>query len=400
MTENIQRNIVPVRRADDIPGKDGCIKVSIDRLNAALTFSGEIGLAQNRLSVLCDAIKNGLLSDVKLLDEAVSHMGSLISDMQNSVMKIHMQPLDSLYCRYPRHVREIASQIETEIEVVMSGGDNELDKNMIIGMYEALTSLVHNAACNIEPVEQRKAHGKPEKGTVRIDAQQNGDSVIITVEDDGNGMSLDSIRKRAIESGLVANNIASGFSDDQIMDLLFLPGFISIPGRSNHTISSAKDAIQKMNGKISVKTHTGKGTIFKIVLPMTLSVLPVLVLQANDQLFAVPSSYVKEIITIYKEDIKLVNNRPVISIREEVLPIIGLANVLGWGDDTDNTVGVLIQIGENKLMITSKGVIGNKSVVVKKMDTYQPHGVMGATMSTDGEVMLILEMKSILDGLF
>jgi two-component system chemotaxis sensor kinase CheA len=396
----------PARRDNEGgSGKDNTIRVDTDRLDQVLNLSGEIGLTKNRLTQLRTDILQGR-SDaptLRALDESVSQLDMLVVNLQNAVMKTRMQPIGRLFNKYPRLARDLARQLGRDVELVLYGEETEIDKTMIEDLNDPLVHLIRNAVDHgVEDPEQRVAAGKPTKSMVHLGARQEGDHILITIADDGKGMRPDVIRNKAIEKGLIGAEAASSLSDEQSLDLIFLPGFStkdqisSVSGRGVG-MDVVKTNIQKLNGNITIASEPGKGSTFTISLPLTLAILPVLLLRLYNQSFAVPLSLVREILSISPGDLQQVSGKATMVVRGEVLPVLPLARLIGWEQTDTPEVGVLMQLGSSSFILSADGFAGHDDVVIKSLDTFRPKGVAGVTMSSEGDIVLILDIKELLD---
>ena len=407
------------RRGDDVPGrsvpsasrreaepvaKDNTIRVDTDRLDQVLNLSGEIGLTKNRLTHLRSDILQGRSSPevLKSLDESVSQLDMLVVSLQNAVMNTRMQPIGRLFKKYPRLARDLARQLGKDVELVLSGEETEIDKTMIEDLNDPLVHLVRNAVDHgVESAEQRSAAGKPVKSTVYLGARQEGDHILISISDDGKGMRPEVIRGKAIEKGLITLEAASALDEAASLNLIFLPGFStkdeisSVSGRGVG-MDVVKTNISKLNGTITIDSEPGRGSTFTISLPLTLAILPVLLLRLSDQPFAVPLSMVREIMSVTPEEQQLISGRPTMVVRGEVLPVKSLAKLIGWDESGKSEVGVLMQVGSQSFILSADGFAGHDDVVIKSLDTFRPKGVAGVTMSSEGEIVLILDIKELL----
>lgn len=396
----------PARRDNEGgAGKDNTIRVDTDRLDQVLNLSGEIGLTKNRLTQLRTDILQGR-SDaptMRALDESVSQLDMLVVNLQNAVMKTRMQPIGRLFNKYPRLARDLARQLGRDVELVLFGEETEIDKTMIEDLNDPLVHLVRNAVDHgVEDTAQRVAAGKPTKSLVHLGARQEGDHILISIADDGKGMRPDVIRNKAIEKGLIGAEAASSMDDEQSLALIFLPGFStkdqisSVSGRGVG-MDVVKTNIQKLNGDIAIASEPGKGTTITISLPLTLAILPVLLLRLCNQSFAVPLSLVREILSISSNDLQQVSGKATMVVRGEVLPVLSLARLIGWEQKDTPEVGVLMQVGGNSFILSADGFAGHDDVVIKSLDTFRPKGVAGVTMSSEGDIVLILDIKELLD---
>jgi len=392
-----------VRRDTDAPAKDNTIRVDTDRLDQVLNLSGEIGLTKNRLTHLRSDILHGRTSPetLKSLDESVNQLDMLVVNLQNAVMNTRMQPIGRLFKKYPRLARDLARQLGKDVELELTGEATEIDKTMIEDLNDPLVHLVRNAVDHgVESAEQRAAAGKPSKSVVQLSARQEGDHILISITDDGRGMSPEVLRNKAVQKGLITAEEASALSEDQSLNLVFMPGFStkdeisSVSGRGVG-MDVVNTNIQKLNGTIEIKSIPGKGSMFVIVLPLTLAILPVLLVRLSDQPFAVPLSMVREIMSVEAEGQQLISGKPTMVVRGEVLPVLSLAKLIGWKESGKSEVGVLMQMGSYSFILTADGFDGHDDVVIKSLDTFRPKGVAGVTMSSEGKIVLILDIKEL-----
>jgi two-component system chemotaxis sensor kinase CheA len=397
------------RRAGDVPtaeAKETTIRVDTDRLDQVLNLSGEIGLTKNRLTHLRSDILQGHndVDTLRELDQSVSQLDMLVVSLQNAVMKTRMQPIGRLFKKYPRLARDLARSLGKDVELVLIGEETEMDKTMIEDLNDPLVHLVRNAVDHgVETVEERIAAGKPEKSFVELTARQEGDHILITITDDGKGMSPELIRNKAVEKGLITAEIANTLDEARCLDLILLPGFttkseISAVSGRGVGMDVVKTNIQKLNGTVNIHSEVGRGSTFSISLPLTLAILPVLVLRLADQSFAVPLSMVREILPVTQQGLQQVSGKATMVVRGEVLPVLPLAQLIGWGSNENSEVGVLMQFGNNSFILTADGFVGHEDVVIKSLDTFRPKGVAGVTMSSEGDIVLILDIKELLSG--
>ncbi len=395
------------RRAGDVPtgeAKETTIRVDTERLDQVLNLSGEIGLTKNRLTHLRSDILQGRndADTLRELDQSVTQLDMLVVNLQNAVMKTRMQPIGRLFKKYPRLARDLARSLSKDVELVLSGEETEMDKTMIEDLNDPLVHLVRNAVDHgVETIEERIAAGKPEKSYVELSARQEGDHILITITDDGKGMRPEVIRNKAIEKGLITPEMANTLDETRCLELIFLPGFStkdeisSVSGRGVG-MDVVKTNIQKLNGTVTIHSEVGKGSTFAISLPLTLAILPVLVLRLADQSFAVPLSMVREILPVTSQELQQVSGKATMVVRGEVLPVLPLAQLIGWGTSERSEVGVLMQFGNNSFILTADGFVGHEDVVIKSLDTFRPKGVAGVTMSSEGDIVLILDIKELL----
>jgi len=395
---------VPVGRRDTEKTRDNSIRVDTTRLDQVLNLSGEIGLTKNRLNALRSDILNGRSDTETLnaLDQAVSQLDLLVSDLQNAVMKTRMQPVGRLFQKYPRIARDLARSLGKDVELVLVGEDTEIDKTMIEDLSDPIIHLIRNAVDHgVESTEDRRAAGKPEKSQVRLEARQEGDHIVLVVSDDGRGMNAEKLRAKALERGIITDEEANTMDERQSFNLVLLPGFSTkdvasdVSGRGVG-MDVVKTNIQKLNGSIEIKSVLGKGSTFIISLPLTLAILPVLLVKLGEQPFAVPLSMVREILPIKIEAVQEVGGCATMVVRGEILPMYPLSHLLGWASERIPEYGVLMQMAEHTFILAIDGFMGREDAVIKSLDDFRPKGVAGVTTLSNGQIVLILDMKEVL----
>ena len=397
------KSAAQARRVED-RNRENTIRVDTSRLDQVLNLSGEIGLTKNRLTSLRADIIAGKNDSETLhaLDQAVSQLDLLVSDLQNSVMKTRMQPIGRLFQKYPRIARDLARQLGKDVELVLAGEETEVDKTMIEDLADPLIHLIRNAVDHgVEMPEERAAAGKPTKSLVRLEARQEGDHIVLIIADDGKGMSAERIRAKAVEKGLITEEEANTLDERQSLSLILLPGFstktdISDVSGRGVGMDVVKTNIQKLNGSVEIRSEPGKGSVFLISLPLTLAILPVLLVLLGDQPFALPLSLVREILPIDQDKIQEVGGRHTLVVRGEVLPVISLAKLLGWPQDRKPEYGVFMQTAERSFILGVDSFAGRDDAVIKSLEDFRPKGVAGVTTLSNGQIVLILDMKELL----
>jgi two-component system chemotaxis sensor kinase CheA len=395
------------RRSTDrvaVAQRETTIRIDTSRLDQVLTLSGELGLAKNRLNCLKQDIMSGRSDPdvMRDIDEAVNQLDLVVGDLQRAVMKTRMQPIGRLFQKYPRMARDLARSLGKEVELVLEGEDTELDRAMIDDLSDPLVHLVRNAVDHgVEPAAERAVSGKAARSTVRLSACQEGDHVAIEIRDDGRGMNPEILRRKAVEKGLIDADAANRLDANQCLHLVFLPGFStkdqvsSISGRGVG-MDVVKTGIEKLNGRIEIDSEMGVGTLFRISLPLTLAILPVLVVKHANQPFAVPLGMVHEIITLDPNAIQRVGGRATIVVRDQVLAVRSLSALLGWPSETPPQYGVLMQCASSAFLLAVDDYVGREDVVIKPLTDIKPVGVAGATLSGDGSVILVLDIEPLL----
>jgi two-component system chemotaxis sensor kinase CheA len=407
------------RRATDLPGanaptgrregerqRDNSIRVDTSRLDQVLNLSGEIGLTKNRLNALRSDILAGRTDTETLqaLDLAVSQLDLLVSDLQNAVMKTRMQPIGRLFHKYPRIARDLARNLGKEVELALVGEETEIDKTMVEDLADPIIHLIRNAVDHgVEDAARRAAAGKPAKSVLRLEARQEGDHIVITVADDGRGMDAEKLRAKALAQGLISEEEASTLDERQSYNLIFLPGFSTAEKVSDVSgrgvgMDVVRTNIQKLNGTIEIHSQLGKGTTLVINLPLTLAILPVLLVRLGEQPFAVPLSMVREILPVDVGSIQDVGGRATMVVRGEVLPIVPLSVLLGWPREAMPQYGVVMQSAASVFILAIDSFAGREDAVIKSLEVFRPKGVAGVTTLANGQIVLILDMKELLEA--
>lgn len=397
----------PGGRRDGERQRENSIRVDTSRLDQVLNLSGEIGLTKNRLTALRSDILNGKndTDTMHALDLAVSQLDLLVSDLQNAVMKTRMQPIGRLFQKYPRIARDLARSLGKDVEMVLEGEETEIDKTMIEDLSDPIIHLIRNAVDHgVELPHDRVTLGKSEKSFVKLEARQEGDHIVIIVADDGSGMNPERLRAKALEKGLISDEEANTMDERQSFNLVFLPGFSTASTVSDVSgrgvgMDVVRTNIQKLNGSIDIRSVQGKGTEFIISLPLTLAILPVLLVCLEDQPFAVPLSMVREILPIDPKEVQELGGRATMVVRGEVLPLVTLASLLGWQQSRIPEYGVLMQSAEQSFILAIDSFAGREDAVIKSLDDFRPKGVAGVTTLSNGQIVLILDMKELLSGM-
>jgi two-component system chemotaxis sensor kinase CheA len=321
-------------------------------------------------------------------------------------MKVRMVPVETVFDRFPRMIRDISRELGKDIELNMSGEETELDRTVIDEIGEPLIHLLRNSVDHgIEPIDKRKAMGKPETGKIYLRAYQSGNNVMIEVEDDGQGIDAEKVKQKAIGKGLVSKETVSSLSHEDIIDFLFKPGFSTtdkvtdLSGRGVG-LDVVKTKIEALNGSVEVESVQGKGSKFIIKLPLTLAIYQALLVLVGEEKYAIPLSSVHQIIKIKPEDTKLVQKREVIIYRDMVVPVIRLKDVLevpGVEKEVKQLTVVIVQKGEKLSGFVVDSVIGQKEIVIKTLGKLLSgtKPIAGATILGDGNVALILDVNSL-----
>ena len=389
--------------------KENQIKVDTNRLDAVLTLASEVGLAKNRVGAAKTRILSKDFSDASLadLERAFNDLDRLTSSLQNAVMLTRMQPIGRLFSRYPRIVRDLSRTLNKNIDIIIHGHDTEIDKGMIEDLGDPLVHLIRNSADHgIETPDIRKKAGKPEMGLIQLRAQQEGDRILIEIQDDGKGMDPNVIRNKAKSKGILDPATIDAMTDKQALEIIFMPGFStadtvsSVSGRGVG-MDVVKTNISKMGGEITIDSTPGSGSLIQIRLPLTLAVLPALILRAADQNLALPLAAVQEILSLNEHRPQTAGGKPVINLRGEIIRVLDLSELLGWGVSDTATVAALVDLGNGRrAALRAEGFIGREEVMVKPLEGTKPRGVSGVMVDSQGDIVLILDLKELLSTSF
>jgi two-component system chemotaxis sensor kinase CheA len=386
--------------------RETTLRVDVARFDQILNLSGEIGLTKNRLMRLrSDLLAQRAGPDgLKDLDRVVNTLAALVADLQNAVMKARMQPVGRVFQKYMRLTRDLARQLGKDVDLVIEGEDTEVDKTMLEELNDPIVHLVRNAVDHgVDAPQERAAAGKPARAVIRLSAAQVGDTIEIAVADDGRGMDADVLRRKAVEKGLLDAAAAAALDDAAALELIFLPGFSTKQQATNLSgrgvgMDVVRNNVMRLNGRIAIAARRGAGTTIRITLPLTLAILPVLMFRLQRQAYAVPLSIVREIVPVEPALVRHVAGRPGLRVRGDVLPLVDLAGVLQRPRD-EGRIGIVVQLGVQPMVLAVDSFVGQDEVVIKALDGFKPRGVAGATLASDGAVVLVLDVGELLADL-
>lgn len=385
----------------DAAGVETTVRVDTQRLDDIMNMVGELVLVRNRL------VRLGNSSNNEQLVKAVANLDVVTADLQTSVMKTRMQPIKKVFGRFPRVVRDLARSLRKEINLELVGEETDLDKNLVEALADPLVHLVRNSVDHgIEFPDDREAKGKPRIGQVILAAEQEGDHILLSISDDGNGMDPIKLRRIAVEKGMFDEDTANRLSDTEAYNLIFAPGFstkkeISDVSGRGVGMDVVKTKITQLNGSVDIHSELGKGTRFVIKVPLTLAIMPTLMFILGKQTFAFPLVSVNEIFHMDLTKSHVVDGQDCISIREQAIPLFYLKDWLVKGPKSshpDNAHVVIVTVGTRRVGFVVDQLIGQEEVVIKplgKMLQGTP-GMAGATITGDGAIALILDIPSLL----
>ncbi|RTE11386.1 chemotaxis protein CheA [Paenibacillus whitsoniae] len=389
--------------------KSSTIRVNVDRLEQLMNFVGELVIEQTRIQQVEKQFRQkfGGEHSVEELGDISYHLARIVGELQENVMKVRMLPIDQLFSRFSRMIRDLSQSLHKEVELVLEGRETELDRTLIEEIGDPLIHLIRNAIDHgIETPEVRRTSGKPEKGTIRIQAAHEDNQIAITVSDDGTGIDPNKIRHAAIKKGVISEEKANQLSDHDAIQLIFHPGFSTASQLSEVSgrgvgMDIVRTDVERLNGLIDIETELGKGTIFKIRLPLTLAIITGLLVDIGRKTFILPMSNVTEIVRVEPSSLQKVKGIPVITIRNQIIPVIWLHDYFGYARSNETSKFVPIVIigrAEKRLAIAVDELLGNQEIVIKSLGAYVGHldGISGATILGDGKVALILEVGGIM----
>jgi len=404
----------PDREAQDGPPKDAApsgaaappavestVRVDVSRLDHVMNLVGELVLVRNRLSNLGEQLKD------EELQSTVANLDLVTSDLQMGVMQTRMQPIRKVFSRFPRLARDLARSLNKEIELTLHGEETDLDKNLVEALADPLVHLVRNAMDHgIEPPEVRAAAGKPRTGQVELSAEQEGDHIVIRISDDGAGIDAEALRQKAVERGLITEEVAARLSRHECFDLMMLPGLSSREEVSNISgrgvgMDVVKTRISELNGNVEIDSERGKGTTFKVQVPLTLAILPALMVRLRKRRFAFPLSHVVEVFFLEPDSVRQIEGRDVIMVRGKPLPLVFLGNFMGLADgvgESERGYVVVLQVGSDKIGYVTDEVLGQEEVVIKPLGALLQglSGFAGATITGDGHIALIIDINGLM----
>lgn len=390
------------RKTDKDAAAEATVRVDTRRLDDIMNMVGELVLVRNRL------VRLGLKSTDESMAKAVANLDVVTGDLQASVMKTRMQPIKKVFGRFPRVVRDLARQLKKEINLELRGEETDLDKNLVEALADPLVHLVRNSVDHgVEQPEEREKNGKNRVGTVILSAEQEGDHILLRIQDDGAGMDANVLRNKAVEKGVMDQDAADRLSNSECFNLIFAPGFstkeqISDVSGRGVGMDVVKTKITQLNGTIDIQSSRGEGTIISIKVPLTLAIMPTLMVMLKDQAFAFPLVNVNEIFHLDLTQTNVVDGQEVVVVREKPIPLFYLKRWLVKGENyaraDESAHVVVVSVGNKKVGFVVDQLIGQEEVVIKPLGKmlHGTAGMAGATITGDGRIALILDIPSML----
>ncbi len=390
----------PAKKNESI-ATETTVRVDTKRLDDIMNMVGELVLVRNRLKRLGDA------SADEAMQKAVSNLDVVTGDLQSAVMQTRMQPIKKVFGRFPRVVRDLARNLKKEVNLVLVGEETDLDKNLVEALSDPLVHLVRNAVDHgIEMPDVRVQKGKERIGQVVLSAQQEGDHIMLAIEDDGAGMDAEVLRAKAVEKGIYDQDAADRLSDTECFNLIFAPGFstkteISDVSGRGVGMDVVKTKITQLNGTVSIDSEPGKGSRLSIKVPLTLAIMPTLMVKLGNQSFAFPLVSVVEIFHLDLTRTNVVDGQECVVVRDNVYPLFYIKRwlVKGYTEDADSAHVVIVAVGNKRVGFIVDQLVGQEEVVIKPLGDmlHGTAGMAGATITGDGRIALILDIPSLLD---
>jgi two-component system, chemotaxis family, sensor kinase CheA len=386
---------------------ENILRVEAGRIDNVLNLVGELIIGKSMLQQALNEFSKRYPKELlrgKFAD-AMAFQARVLNDLQRSVMKIRMVPVDQIFRRFPRMVRDVARQCGRDVELAVSGQDTDLDKGILDAIAEPLTHLVRNAVSHgIESPEERRKAGKPAQGTVRLNAHHQGNQVIVEIGDDGRGIDAQKIRAKAIDLGLTTPEEAARLSDNEAIEFIFRPGFSTaeqvteVSGRGVG-MDVVQSVLHRLKASISVENRPGQGATFRLKLPLTLAIIKALLFWVEDRLYAIPLNAVTEIARTIESEVHQVDNYEVLQLRNQVLPVLRLGRPAHDGDRKSKLFVLVILVGEKKYGLIVDALEGEEELVIKALDdqTFSTDLVSGASILGDGRVVLILNLPAVVE---
>ncbi|MBE5851651.1 MAG: chemotaxis protein CheA [Lachnospiraceae bacterium] len=379
------------------------VRVDIEKLDVLMNLVSELIIAKNSL---VSASSQGSENNITF-NEQIEYLESVTTNLHESVMKVRMVPIESVVNKFPRMIRDLSKKLNKKMELYMSGEETELDRTVVDEIGDPLMHLLRNSADHgLESAEVRKERGKPEVGSIFLDAYQDGNNVVIEVKDDGNGIDVEAVKRKAIERGTITAEQGENMSDKEIIDLLFLPSFSTAKQVSDVSgrgvgLDVVKSKIEALSGEVEVKSKLGVGSTWTIRLPLTLAIIQSLMVVVGGEKYAISLGSVTTIEDIDPKDIKLVQSKEVIHLRGNVIPLIRLDKVLdtvSTRKEDENLIVAIVKKGDKFAGLVIDELMGQQEIVIKSLGKFMKQSkiISGATILGDGEVALILDANALI----
>ncbi|WQS28493.1 chemotaxis histidine kinase/response regulator CheAY2 [Helicobacter pylori] len=391
-------------------GVEQTVRVDVRRLDHLMNLIGELVLGKNRLIRIYGDVEERYDGEKFLeeLNQVVSSISAVTTDLQLAVMKTRMQPVGKVFNKFPRMVRDLSRELGKSIELIIEGEETELDKSIVEEIGDPLIHIIRNSCDHgIEPLEERRRLNKPETGKVQLSAYNEGNHIVIKISDDGKGLDPVMLKEKAIEKGVISERDAEGMSDREAFNLIFKPGFSTAKVVSNVSgrgvgMDVVKTNIEKLNGIIEIDSEVGVGTTQKLKIPLTLAIIQALLVGVQEEYYAIPLSSVLETVRISQDEIYTVDGKSVLRLRNEVLSLVRLSDIFKVDailESSSDVYVVIIGLADQKIGVIVDYLIGQEEVVIKSLGYYLKNtkGIAGATVRGDGKITLIVDVGAMMD---
>ncbi|MCQ2766929.1 chemotaxis histidine kinase/response regulator CheAY2 [Helicobacter pylori] len=391
-------------------GVEQTVRVDVRRLDHLMNLIGELVLGKNRLIRIYSDVEERYDGEKFLeeLNQVVSSISAVTTDLQLAVMKTRMQPVGKVFNKFPRMVRDLSRELGKSIELIIEGEETELDKSIVEEIGDPLIHIIRNSCDHgIEPLEERRRLNKPETGKVQLSAYNEGNHIVIKISDDGKGLDPVMLKEKAIEKGVISERDAEGMSDREAFNLIFKPGFSTAKVVSNVSgrgvgMDVVKTNIEKLNGIIEIDSEVGVGTTQKLKIPLTLAIIQALLVGVQEEYYAIPLSSVLETVRISQDEIYTVDGKSVLRLRDEVLSLVRLSDIFKVDailESKSDVYVVIIGLADQKIGVIVDYLIGQEEVVIKSLGYYlkNTRGIAGATVRGDGKITLIVDVGAMMD---
>ncbi|WP_187851270.1 chemotaxis histidine kinase/response regulator CheAY2 [Helicobacter pylori] len=391
-------------------GVEQTVRVDVRRLDHLMNLIGELVLGKNRLIRIYSDVEERYDGEKFLeeLNQVVSSISAVTTDLQLAVMKTRMQPVGKVFNKFPRMVRDLSRELGKSIELIIEGEETELDKSIVEEIGDPLIHIIRNSCDHgIEPLEERRRLNKPETGKVQLSAYNEGNHIVIKISDDGKGLDPVMLKEKAIEKGVISERDAEGMSDREAFNLIFRPGFSTAKVVSNVSgrgvgMDVVKTNIEKLNGIIEIDSEVGVGTTQKLKIPLTLAIIQALLVGVQEEYYAIPLSSVLETVRISQDEIYTVDGKSVLRLRDEVLSLVRLSDIFKVDailESNSDVYVVIIGLADQKIGVIVDYLIGQEEVVIKSLGYYlkNTRGIAGATVRGDGKITLIVDVGAMMD---
>ncbi|MCQ2724445.1 chemotaxis histidine kinase/response regulator CheAY2 [Helicobacter pylori] len=391
-------------------GVEQTVRVDVRRLDHLMNLIGELVLGKNRLIRIYSDVEERYDGEKFLeeLNQVVSSISAVTTDLQLAVMKTRMQPVGKVFNKFPRMVRDLSRELGKSIELIIEGEETELDKSIVEEIGDPLIHIIRNSCDHgIEPLEERRRLNKPETGKVQLSAYNEGNHIVIKISDDGKGLDPVMLKEKAIEKGVISERDAEGMSDREAFNLIFKPGFSTAKVVSNVSgrgvgMDVVKTNIEKLNGIIEIDSEVGIGTTQKLKIPLTLAIIQALLVGVQEEYYAIPLSSVLETVRISQDEIYTVDGKSVLRLRDEVLSLVRLSDIFKVDailESNSDVYVVIIGLADQKIGVIVDYLIGQEEVVIKSLGYYlkNTRGIAGATVRGDGKITLIVDVGAMMD---